>query len=90
LLSLLPIDESSIIESVKKTGRVVIVDESRDVCSAASHLSAIISDKAFQYLKAPIKRVTVKDVAIPYAPILENNVIPGVPDIINCILQLLK
>ena len=90
LLSLLPIDEASIIESVKKTGRVVIVDESRDVCSAASHISAIISDKAFQYLKAPIKRVTVKDVAIPYAPILENNVIPDVPDIIDCIFQLLK
>ncbi|MDG2187729.1 MAG: transketolase C-terminal domain-containing protein [Hyphomicrobiales bacterium] len=90
LLSLLPIDEETIINSVIKTGKVVIVDEARDVCSAASHIAAIISDKAFEYLRAPIKRITVQDVAIPYAPILENSVIPDVKDIINTVNLLIS
>ena len=89
-LSLVPIDEDTIINSLKKTGRVIIVDEARDICSAASHISAILSDKAFKHLKSPIKRVTVKDVAIPYSPILESHVIPEVADIVNCIEQLLE
>ena len=90
LLSLVPIDEDTIINSLKKTGRVIIVDEARDICSAASHISAILSDKAFKHLKSPIKRVTVKDVAIPYSPILESHVIPEVADIVNCIEELLE
>ena len=90
LLSLLPIDEETLINSVKKTGRVVIVDESRDVCSAASHIAAIISDKAFEYLKSPIKRITVQDVAIPYSPRLEGLVIPDVKDIVNTVNLLIK
>ena len=49
-----------------------------------------LSDKAFKYLKSPIKRVTVKDVAIPYSPILESHVIPEVADIVNCIEELLE
>jgi pyruvate dehydrogenase E1 component beta subunit len=90
LLSLLPIDEETLINSVKKTGRVVIVDESRDVCSAASHIAAIISDKAFEYLKSPIKRITVQDVAIPYSPRLEGLVIPDAKDIVNTVNLLIK
>ena len=90
LLSLAPIDEDTIINSLKKTGRAVIVDEARDICSAASHISAILSDKAFKYLKSPIKRVTVKDVAIPYSPTLESYVIPEVEDIVNCVEELLE
>ena len=90
LLSLAPIDEDTIINSLKKTGRAVIVDEARDICSAASHISAILSDKAFKYLKSPIKRVTVKDVAIPYSPTLESHVIPEVEDIVNCVEELLE
>ena len=69
---------------------MIIVDEARDICSAASHISAILSDKAFKYLKSPIKRVTVKDVAIPYSPVLESHVIPEVADIVNCIEELLE
>ena len=90
LLSLVPIDEDTIINSLKKTGRVIIVDEARDICSAASHISAILSDKAFKYLKSPIKRVTVKDIALPYSPILESHVIPEVADIVHCIEELLE
>jgi len=90
LLSLLPIDEETIINSVKKTGRLIIVDEARDVCSAASHIAAIAADKAFNSLKAPVKRVTVNNLAIPYSPILEDQVIPNVENIINTAKELIQ
>ena len=74
--TLVPLDEETIIRSIAKTGRAIIVDEARDRCSAASHIAAIIGDKAFANLKAPIKRVTVPDVSMPYAPNAENRVLP--------------
>ena len=74
--TLVPLDTETIIGSVAKTGRAVIVDEARDRCSAASHIAAVISDEAFSHLKAPIKRVTVPNVAMPYAPNVEKTVIP--------------
>ncbi len=75
--TLVPLDEETILRSVGKTGRVVVVDEARDRASAASHIAAIIADKAFSSLKAPIKRVTVPNVAMPYAPNAEARVFPG-------------
>lgn len=76
--TLVPLDEAAILASLAKTGRLVIVDESRDRCSAASHISAIAADRGFADLRAPIKRVTVPNVALPYAPILERSVFPDV------------
>jgi pyruvate/2-oxoglutarate/acetoin dehydrogenase E1 component len=81
--TLVPLDEDGIIRSVRKTGRVVVVDEARDRCSAASHIAAILADKAFDALKAPIKRVTVPDVAMPYAPNAEAKVFPGEAQILT-------
>jgi acetoin:2,6-dichlorophenolindophenol oxidoreductase subunit beta len=75
--TLVPLDDETIVRSVRKTGRAMIVDEARDRCSAASHISAIIADKAFSSLKAPIKRVTVPDVSMPYAPNAEARVLPS-------------
>ena len=74
--TLVPLDTDTIAASVAKTGRLVIVDEARDRCSAASHIAAVISDEAFNCLKAPIKRITVPNVAMPYAPNVEKTVIP--------------
>lgn len=81
--TLVPLDEDGIIRSVRKTGRVVVVDEARDRCSAASHIAAILADRAFDALKAPIKRVTVPDVAMPYAPNAEAKVFPGEAQILT-------
>jgi pyruvate dehydrogenase E1 component beta subunit len=75
--TLVPLDEESILRSVSKTGRAVVVDEGRDRASAASHIAAILADKAFSSLKAPVKRVTVPNVAMPYAPNAEARVFPG-------------
>jgi len=81
--TLVPFDEDTILRSVRKTGRVVVVDEARDRCSAASHIAAILADKAFGSLKAPVKRVTVPDVAMPYAPNAEAKVFPGEANIVS-------
>jgi pyruvate dehydrogenase E1 component beta subunit len=81
--TLVPLDDETIVQSVRKTGRTMIVDEARDRCSAASHIAAIIADKAFSSLKAPIKRVTVPDVSMPYAPNAESRVLPSEDQIIR-------
>jgi pyruvate dehydrogenase E1 component beta subunit len=88
--TLVPLDEEMILSSVKKTGRLIIVDESRDRCSAASHIAAVVVDRAFNDLKAPIKRVTVANVAMPYAPNLEKLVMPSVDRISEVVTQLLE
>ncbi len=74
--TLVPLDEESLVAAARKTGRVVVVDEARDRCSAASHIAAVLADKAFGHLKAPVKRVTVPNVCMPYAPNAEKRMIP--------------
>ncbi|MGH8226417.1 MAG: alpha-ketoacid dehydrogenase subunit beta [Steroidobacteraceae bacterium] len=81
--TLVPLDEDALVAAARKTGRVVIVDEARDRCSVASHISAVLADKAFAALKAPIKRVTVPNVCIPYAPNAEKHVIPDADRIVR-------
>jgi pyruvate/2-oxoglutarate/acetoin dehydrogenase E1 component len=74
--SLVPLDEAGMLTSVAKTGRVVIADEGHLRGGAAGDLAAIIIDQGFDYLNAPIKRVTALDVPIPFSPPLENFVLP--------------
>ncbi len=77
LRTVVPIDKEAILNSIAKTGRLVAVDESRDRCGAGSHIAAIAADKGFASLKAPIKRVNIPNVAIPYAPAAEAAVLPN-------------
>jgi len=88
--TLVPLDEAGILAAAGKTGRVLIVDEARDRCSAASHLSALIADGGFGTLKAPIKRVTVPNVALPYAPNAERRMIPDAERITQSALGLAR
>jgi pyruvate dehydrogenase E1 component beta subunit len=74
--TIVPLDEAGLVAAARKTGRVVVVDEARDRCSVASHISAVLAEKAFGALKAPIKRVTVPNVCLPYAPNAEKRMIP--------------
>ncbi len=74
--TLVPLDEDALVAAARKTGRVVVVDEARDRCSAASHIAAVLADRAFRDLKAPVKRVTVPNVCLPYAPNAEKRMIP--------------
>lgn len=79
---MVPLDEESILRSVAKTGRLMIVDEARDRCSAASHIAALVVERGFETLRAPIRRVTVPNVAIPFSPPLEQAVIPNAARIV--------
>jgi acetoin:2,6-dichlorophenolindophenol oxidoreductase subunit beta len=87
--TLVPFDESCVLSSVKKTGHLVVVDEARECCSAASQIAAMVAEKGFDLLMGPIRRVTTPNVAIPYAPNAEARVIPGAPRIVTAVRQLL-
>jgi pyruvate dehydrogenase E1 component beta subunit len=87
--TLVPFDEDCVLRSVKKTGHLVVVDEARECCSAASQIAAVVAEKGFDSLRGPIRRVTTPNVAIPYAPNAEAHVIPDGPGIASAVRQLL-
>lgn len=74
--TLLPLDEETIFESVRKTGRVVVADDTARTCGAAAEIAARINNECFWYLDAPVKRVTRADVPISYSPPQEEYVLP--------------
>ncbi|MER9708332.1 alpha-ketoacid dehydrogenase subunit beta [Mesorhizobium sp. M0204] len=76
-----PLDEDTILESVEETGRLVVVDEANPRCSIATDVVAMVSAKAFDSLKAPIKTVTAPHSHVPFAPELEDAYLPSVAKI---------
>ncbi len=74
--TIVPLDFETIMASVEKTGRVVVVDECHQSCGVAAELVARIAEAGFDKLKAPIRRVVTLDVPIPYSPVLEEFVSP--------------
>jgi pyruvate dehydrogenase E1 component beta subunit len=72
-----PLDRATILTSVGRTGRLVVVDEARESCSAASEISAIVAEEAFDALRAPIARVTTPNVPMPFSPPLEKALLPS-------------
>jgi pyruvate dehydrogenase E1 component beta subunit len=77
LRTLAPYDKETVMESVAKTGRLVIAQEGPKTGGWAAELSAMIADDMFEYLRAPIKRVTSMDVPIAFAPVMEDYVLPS-------------
>ena len=86
--TLVPFDEETVLESVARTGHLVVVDEARECCGAASQIAALVAEKGFGSLRGPIQRVTTPNVAIPYAPNAEAQVIPGEARITEAVLSL--
>src|SRR2546429_973390 len=82
LRTLLPMDDDAIVATVKKTNRVLIVHEDTRTGGIAGEITARISESAFEWLDAPILRVTAADVPLPYSPPLEDYVLPQTSDII--------
>ena len=82
LRTIRPLDIETIIKSVKKTNRLVIVDECWPFCSIASEIGMQVMEKAFDYLDAPIARINAKDTPLPYAVNLEKLALPSVDDIV--------
>lgn len=87
--TLVPLDYGAVLASVAKTGHLVVVDEARECCSAASQIAAVVAEQGFSLLKGPIRRVTTPNVAIPYAPNAEAHVIPGEARIAAAVRQAL-
>jgi len=83
LRSLKPLDKETIINSVKKTGRVVGVTEAYENTSFINEIMAIINDEAFDWLDAPMVRVAAANVPVPRAEILEDLAIPNVGRIVS-------
>ncbi len=77
LLSVSPIDYDHVIDSVKRTHRLVVVDEDTPVCSIASDICARVAEEAFEYLDAPPSRVTAPHTPVPYSRPLENTYLPN-------------
>jgi pyruvate/2-oxoglutarate/acetoin dehydrogenase E1 component len=78
-----PLDMDTILESVEKTGRLVVVDEASPRCNLATDISAQVVSEAFGDLKAPIKMISPPHVPVPFAGSLEDLYIPSVQDIVN-------
>jgi len=85
--TLVPLDKETIINSVKKTGRVVIVTEDCKTAGVSAEIAAVIAEEALDYLDAPIKRVANPDVPIPFSPPLESFVIPDEKSIIEVVKE---
>jgi pyruvate dehydrogenase E1 component beta subunit len=84
--TLVPFDKHAVLESVEKTGRLVVVDPAHKVCSAASEIVSIVAEEGFWSLQAPIQKVASQQVHIPYSPALEKLVYPN-PDKIKAAVK---
>jgi len=82
-----PLDIKTIIESVKKTNRAVVCEESHPFASVGAEISAEITERAFDYLDAPVKRVSGVDVPMPYAKNLEQLAIPDVAAVVAAVKE---
>ena len=85
-----PLDENLLLKSVKKTGKMVIADGSWKNCGVSADVSALISEKGFKYLKAPVKRVTLPDSPAPASRVLEKKYYPDAKSIKAAIRDLIK
>ncbi|HXE58177.1 MAG TPA: alpha-ketoacid dehydrogenase subunit beta [Gemmatimonadales bacterium] len=83
LRSLLPMDDEAIVATVKKTNRVLIAHEDTRTGGVAGEITARINELAFEWLDAPVKRVAAHDVPLPYAPTLEDFVLPQTADLVK-------
>jgi len=82
-----PLDIDTIVESVKKTNRVVVAEESHSTCGVNAEICTQIMERAFDYLDAPVKRISGVDVPMPYAKNLENLVVPDVNRVIAAVRE---
>jgi pyruvate dehydrogenase E1 component beta subunit len=85
LRTIRPMDTATIIESVKKTGRLVTIEEGWPQSGVGAEISARVMEQAFDYLDAPVLRITGKDVPMPYAANLEKLALPSVPEIVEAV-----
>jgi len=87
--TVVPLDKQAIYDSLKKTGRLVIMDEEPKTGSASAEIAALVAEEAFDYLDAPIKRVCAPVTPVPFSPVLENFWMPDEDDLIKAINEII-
>ncbi|HXX94629.1 MAG TPA: transketolase C-terminal domain-containing protein, partial [Planctomycetota bacterium] len=88
LRTIYPLDRAAVVQSVKKTNKVMIVHEDTRTGGISGEIAAVLCEEAFEHLDGPIVRVTTPDVPIPFAPTLEDAVLPSVEDIVEAARRL--
>lgn len=86
--TLVPLDKDAILESVAKTGRLVVVDYAHKTNSAAAEIAAIVVEEGFEHLRGPVQRVTTPDINIPFSPALERDLYPNSDDVVAAVKRL--
>ena len=89
LRSLVPLDVAAILATVRKTSKVLIVDEANQMCAAGAQVAAIVAEHAFEDLDGPVRRIATPDVPIPFSPPLEQAVLPSVDRVREAARELL-
>lgn len=84
-----PLDEDTILSSVEKTNRLIVIDEANPRCSIATDIAALVADKAFDMLDAPIKRITAPHTPVPFSPPLEDLYLPTPQKVIEVVSELI-
>jgi pyruvate/2-oxoglutarate/acetoin dehydrogenase E1 component len=87
--TLTPLDKKTILDSVKKTGRLIVVSEDCKTAGVGAEIAAVVAEEAVDYLDAPIKRVAGQDVPIPFSPPLEQYVIPNEKKIVEAVKEVI-
>ena len=88
--SLVPLDVPALVQSVRKTGRVIIAHEAHKRSGPGAEIAAIIAEEALDYLDSPVRRVAARNVPLPYSPELEKYVLPGSDDIVQAARALMR
>ena len=88
LRSLQPLDEQAILATLEKTGRLVVIDEATPRCGIASDVAALCVDKGFDFLNAPVKRVTAPHTPVPFSSVLEQAYMPSAERIVEAVRQM--
>ncbi|HUI31219.1 MAG TPA: dehydrogenase E1 component subunit alpha/beta [Candidatus Acidoferrales bacterium] len=89
LRTIVPLDKQAIIQSVKKTNRVLVLSEDTRTNGFAAELCSIIAEEAFEFLDAPVRRITGQDVPVPYSPALEAAVLPSEAQVLKTLEELI-
>jgi 2-oxoisovalerate dehydrogenase E1 component beta subunit len=90
LRTLLPLDEDAVVDSVKRTGKLLVVHEDTRTGGIAGEIAMRVNEKAFEWLDGPILRVTAIDAPVPYSASLEDYFLPQVEDVVTAARYLAK
>ena len=88
LRTIKPLDEETVLNSIRKTSRLLVFQEAWLSCSVASEVSAMVAEKGIEYLDGPVRRIGSKDVPIPFGRELSNYVHPQVDDVVRTVREM--